>query len=295
MKCIYKIISCSNYAYEIVKKLSSAKVHSVYNRTINLCANDCLLSLQSENSPLSPITLETNCSPEELSIFDLSSGDEISAANDGLYINGNFFLYDFAPCWNCALSSIQQNSCAPNQNFNLSFLYSCLNEMLPIGGFSDLVLPNGEAWKSSASASEAGKILSHCSDNIMMHSWESASAFASNLIGLGEGLTPSGDDFLCGMLAALQTIATEAALNFRFSLSEKLSDALTKTNDISAAFLRSAIEGQFSKAVILLVEGADKQTVVNNFSAIGHSSGADTLSGYIFAAETFSRLNNGGL
>ncbi len=226
--------------------------------------------------------------------MNFSSGMEVSAANDGLYINGVLFMYDFSPCWNCDLHSAVSSSFEPGRLSDTQFLQACLSALMPISGFADVLIQNGALWKSSPAAREAAKILSLCYNDLISRDWASAAECAINLVGLGEGLTPSGDDFLCGMLAACYIIDSDSARCLRFALIAKLSENLFKTNDISAAFLRCSMEGQFGQAIIKLACGADKQTVVQSFSAIGHSSGADTLSGLVFVAEAMRCIETGG-
>ena len=130
----------------------------------------------------------------------------------------------------------------------------------------------------------------------------------ARLIGLGIGLTPSGDDFLCGVLAGLiLTGQTESA--FARSLHKAIAEHLNDTVDVSAAFLRCALKGQFSLAVnhLLVNTGcespqdtshvkctpqiapgiANVPAITENFLAIGHSSGTDTLCGILYALELF--------
>ena len=134
----------------------------------------------------------------------------------------------------------------------------------------------------------------------------------ARLIGLGIGLTPSGDDFLCGMLAGL-ILAGQTDSAFSKSLRAAVTEHLTDTVDVSAAFLRCALEGQFSLAVNHLLVNvhkesssddsqakcneqiaetisviADVPTITQNFLAIGHSSGTDTLCGIMYILELLS-------
>ena len=103
----------------------------------------------------------------------------------------------------------------------------------------------------------------------------------TDLIGLGIGLTPSGDDFLCGVLAGLLLLGLQDSQDFRH-LSAEISRNLAKTNAISAAFLRCAMNGQFSEALVTLGSVSFAQSL-QMFHDIGHSSGADTLCGLYFA------------
>ena len=99
------------------------------------------------------------------------------------------------------------------------------------------------------------------------------------LIGLGIGLTPSGDDFLCGFLAGLRLSLSESD-RFRQILEKKICSHLNRTNEISAAFLHCAVLGQFSAPIHLLINpDITVEQIYRAFSDIGHSSGVDTLCG----------------
>lgn len=110
-----------------------------------------------------------------------------------------------------------------------------------------------------------------------------------HLIGLGIGLTPSGDDFLCGFLAGLRL--SDGSSVFLPFLEQHILHTLDRTNEISATFLRCAVLGQFSAPVHLLTDpDVTARQIYLAFSSIGHSSGIDTLCGiYIaFTASIFA-------
>lgn len=121
-----------------------------------------------------------------------------------------------------------------------------------------------------------------------------ADGAAAALVGLGNGLTPAGDDFLCGLLAALWCTSAEGGEDRRFvrSFGEALSLRLDATNAISASFLECAIAGCFSGAVSAVAaafegepadeSGGDPRAALERLCASGHSSGMDTATGFLF-------------
>lgn len=102
------------------------------------------------------------------------------------------------------------------------------------------------------------------------------------LIGLGPGLTPSGDDFLAGALLALASLGLS---DMRDKLWNILSAHLGRTNDISAAHLRSAAAGYGAGALHAAIDAAicgRADRIVPALAAvsrIGHSSGRDAFAG----------------
>ena len=137
----------------------------------------------------------------------------------------------------------------------------------------------------------AARALGHC---IRARDAESAAATAARLIGLGTGLTPSGDDFLCGLLAALWCTSRESESDARFlaAWGAALATRLDATSVVSATLLECAIAGSFCGAIrdltAELARGpADGRTAalgaaMDSLCAMGHSSGMDTAAGFLF-------------
>ena len=101
------------------------------------------------------------------------------------------------------------------------------------------------------------------------------------LVGWGQGLTPTGDDLVCGVLLAL--IATGTIT--RDQARHVIEDHSHRTTSISARLLRSAAEGHAVPQVVALVDAlldspaAVPPALVGAVHAIGHSSGRDLCAG----------------
>jgi uncharacterized protein DUF2877 len=111
---------------------------------------------------------------------------------------------------------------------------------------------------------------------------------AARLVGLGPGLTPSGDDFLAGYLAALWSCAgfAKGMDQMLQSLAVSLAPLFLRTNAISRQMLSDATQGRFAECltevtVALAVEGNVVEATAQALAS-GHSSGADTLCGLLF-------------
>ena len=131
----------------------------------------------------------------------------------------------------------------------------------------------------------AKKSLTDCRLFLQKQETKAAAAALVRLTGLGIGLTPSGDDFLCGALAGL-ILTNNWDLPFTTALRQEIYAHLQDTNDISRAFLACALERQFSLPVVSLGKSSGAVTsreILTSFSKIGHSSGSDTLCGIYYA------------
>ena len=102
------------------------------------------------------------------------------------------------------------------------------------------------------------------------------------LIGLGPGLTPSGDDFLVGALALLDAIGERDA---HTAVARAVVDLLAeRTTPLSACFLRAAAAGHIGDALHRAVSSAfsgDADAAVAAIKKTGHSSGWDMMAGIV--------------
>ncbi|MGO4599415.1 DUF2877 domain-containing protein [Terrabacter sp. 2RAF25] len=103
------------------------------------------------------------------------------------------------------------------------------------------------------------------------------------LLGAGRGLTPSGDDAVCGLLLALGAVDAPQARRAHASVLAEVRAGLTRTTSLSATLLLAAGAGYAVPDVVRLVtglvSGVASPELVDRVLAIGHSSGRDLLSG----------------
>ena len=100
------------------------------------------------------------------------------------------------------------------------------------------------------------------------------------LAGLGFGLTPSGDDYLLGVMASLWITKSTHFLDEIARLS------IQKTTSLSAAYLMAASKGDFAECwhdlaqAVLYQDPKALRDSISEFIQIGASSGRDALVGF---------------
>lgn len=107
-------------------------------------------------------------------------------------------------------------------------------------------------------------------------------AVATSLVGLGAGLTPSGDDVLVGFTAAL-TVARDTLAR---PIARAAADAGARTTLIARTYLDHAARGEYAERVhdlIAAVAAGDDAQVVRGMSW-GATSGADLVLGILLGA-----------
>jgi len=113
----------------------------------------------------------------------------------------------------------------------------------------------------------------------------------AQLAGLGNGLTPSGDDFIVGFLAALwsRAAAERETRTLLEALAAPLAQLALRTHAISRQQLADAIHGRFAQPLVELIQALARGERVEARAArallSGHSSGADTVSGLLFGLQ----------
>lgn len=123
---------------------------------------------------------------------------------------------------------------------------------------------------------------------------------ARSLVGLGAGLTPSGDDLLGGYLYALRTLDRQAgsALDVPWSrVEEWVAGVEPLTNDISFALLADHAAGEAGEPLTRLLRSASMgssaqrlREAVIGVARVGHFSGWDLLAGVCCAGLRVARV-----
>ena len=158
-------------------------------------------------------------------------------------------------------------------------------------GLSMLVLPlvlerhDIDATSLNPYATKAHPLLFDLMQALAEGREEVIESCVSSLLGLGVGLTPSADDVLLGMIFTLQRLGGEHCGAVRVFLEsiEKLCDS--RTNRISAAYLKALIAGARFERMESLWIGLSGETDLDCkvLTDIGHSSGTEMLLGILCA------------
>jgi hypothetical protein len=133
----------------------------------------------------------------------------------------------------------------------------------------------------------AGPILARLETGLRRGDRAAAAAGARSLIGLGPGLTPSGDDALVGIEAAAWALEAPMA-GF---LAPALSDVGDRTTAVAGALLRHASAGEFSERLLDLLgallgpDMAGIPAAIERAVAWGATSGSDCLVGVLLGLD----------
>ena len=206
----------------------------------------------------------------------------------------------------------------------LSALTARLQPLLPTQGLAPLVphtaaLARGnlpEVNHASTVVKLAKQRVSELAGGLLIGNSRRIDRAVQGLLGLGPGLTPSGDDLLGGLMVALIVALVRNTVNGEGRprpsgradwgsivaiLAESVSmHSASKTNRISAALLEQSARGIGSEYQHRLLQclleqrgHRDSVTAALNLTRAGHSSGWDTLTGLLLGVRLASRLMGG--
>ena len=237
------------------------KVHSRFQHAMNLMADDGhLLTL-----------LDASCYPNQPDAVRI----QLPHGWDWRQMTGEMTGLDSADIWQPEITLVPSGQ-RPRH-------YAILAEELSRQSVESelMLLPGGDSAKRQPQI---------CAQD----SAEKLTFQVSRLIGFGRGLTPDGDDYLIGYLAALWRWqnAPRIAGHYRL-MQEIIASQLTYTNDISAHYLSRTLHGHFSEPLcdllMLLTTPASNGQICRAAQKVmqfGASSGADCLAGLLHGIRT---------
>ncbi|WP_067839309.1 DUF2877 domain-containing protein [Amphibacillus sediminis] len=263
----------SNYLPHILSSELKGKIHSVFNTSFNIEFNHSLIHLGALGTPLSAFGINIPAQILNKLLGDIQVGGTTEWMNGKLMIHTPHLIYQLKldKIAQIDLSikpiQIQKESLVHNALFQKIEQLDFLNKSDVIYSDQDLTIIN-----QLINAAPTNRHL--IKDSIHY------------FFGRGIGLTPSGDDFISGLLMA------EAALTPDSYWKDELNEHLSKhsTTDVSRHYLNCLIAGyvseHFKQLLINLnqaVESTKAERLVKDVTNYGHTSGYDTLFGLYVA------------
>lgn len=278
------IISIAPAAKRWLQQSQIARVLHVFDPVCNLINEEgdvfSLVGPFVGNGPFSGLT--------ERGIFTswIRAESTIKLGTHSFTIDGNRVSFERAtlwephPNWDMLKSSSKQLQEASDS------IEELLKEHAPSESFAHVVLPLRQSGELDSKTHEKARVaIDALLPAIIDENSEIIRASASDLGGLGPGLTPAGDDFLVGLMHALWAILPQTqALVLSLILAES---AVPRTNSLSAAWLSAASKGKAGEpwheliAAIPSNESDAIESAVMRILPTGHSSGADALGGFV--------------
>ena len=258
-----------------------AQVLHVFEHVVNLVAGDKVLSL---------VTPKIGNGPFNIVLPDLNFKQHISPSNtltvrpNALHI-GNLVI-DLAPAalWNPRPNWPRLRLEHARLRAQIPVIRAVLQQHAPANSWASLIVDLPTTPRSNLDTriiKLAQQQWKNLYEALIKLDQAKCAESARHLVGLGNGLTPSGDDWLvgCGLAAQLNWPSPEAAS----LLLETIALTAPGTTRLSATWLQAAADGMCSEHWHRLFEAAldDVFQAALRIIEQGHSSGADALAGYL--------------
>lgn len=254
------------------------KVHSTYKNTINIAFDNRVFSIHHREIPLTPMSIILDLDQNQFNHL-IGETNKVEIKDKKLIINNFTVKVDEADQINL---SLEENHVAGRLDQNsLKKFYSHLFDYLAaLSRHSDFFSPtfSGEDLNDYF-LSKIVKLIKEKDPNKIGRKM-------IDLIGLGKGLTPSGDDVVCGILASLGFMGDQINKTKFKNITKNLKNALDDpniTNVISREFIIYALDGYHSELIKKLYQAIANQKnveqILETISNQGFSSGIDFLTG----------------
>lgn len=281
-------LQIGSFARDVIDGARSGRVTAVFERSGYIEIDGHWVCVANVEAGYNAVTISVRSSPgnDWLDYFQVGAPVGITPS-----------LLSISDCPAVNLSPLMPWSPAVAQSWSLSTLSSGLQALtkwapvvrLPSDGLGQYLYGSeaiGVATRESDAASSAITSLTQWLRGVVDPTVESEVLARSvrTLIGLGPGLTPSGDDFLAGMLIALSVCG---AKHWQHQLANAVQGALQGTGSVSQTHLKAAMKGEggeaFHQALVALMvgEGDRLGPALSALDRVGHTSGWDGLAGMV--------------
>ncbi len=278
-----RVVSVSREALDLLPVGGYSTVYSVFPGVLYLETSDeKLVEVRARNYSDGARSFLLNCEIQDKPFLNYKVGDHFIRENGFLITN-----YEKLECSNYSFYNprvdIQEKPLSDLEKGLELIRLILLRDAYP-GGLTPLLLKE----ENSHILKKASSGLVH----LFKLDKKQQKTGVTLLLGLGEGLTPSGDDFLSGFILGLRIFSLSFNIFFYefSSLSQTiLTLAKNLTNKISYHFLEEAYAGLAGRFVRVMVNNlftydiTTLETSILQVIKIGHSSGADFLTGFYFS------------
>jgi hypothetical protein len=234
---------------------------------------------------------------DDLRTFGVLPGMNVMATPDGWQIPDAGLVIDptGAAVWDAALPSSNRLTPTAELARRAGLARSLVDALARPGG----LWPRRDRRTDDPWATAARPLIRELSAALVEGDGEAAADAASRLVGLGVGLTPSGDDFLVGLLAGLEATGNPLRRDIAAAVRSDVND---RTTAAGASAVRQAADGAYSErlhdVLASLAHPAEWRDArprgdardglvraVVAALAFGETSGSDTIAGLLLAID----------
>jgi len=287
-------LSAISVGYAVPCTDFDATIHSVFSSAVNLQqANDgLLLTLITASQADLPQGIRIS-TPKAFSFDKLYVGEKVIGRGGRLHFEGSSLTIELcrARYWKCNLPSLMVDMANLIVETGWRNAWQVLSKRKG-GSDYEIILENlifSDEMISLGVYRKIGNVVRNLVDATRRCNLTDTNIIEM-LLGLGDGLTPSCDDFLVGYLAGLWCTVQGRSERIQFisDLGKEICRLSSLTNDISRTYLQHAAFGQVSSSLVVLAEcicqGEHIDRLIDSTEAamqVGHTSGMAAVAGLL--------------
>lgn len=260
------------------KNYTVATVHSIYSSVINIDFKHSskLFSIAINNIIQSPYMMRTEDIEKFMRLTEsIQVGDSVNLIQKNQLRIGLFVIdWSFSSKWENRIEEYRRT------NKELRIRYKKLKEYLTENAPDNQIVKALSNEKPKETDYFQKKYLKIINQIKKEHKLE----ILSHLIGLGIGLTPSGDDFFVGCFSVFYCHKKSWAKKIKANRLFSLDSIRTRTTQVSFNMIMHAFDGKVNEELYqILSEPELSEDRLKSLQKIGSSSGEDMLAGICFA------------
>lgn len=267
-------MTIDSIGYLVPRTAFAGRIHSVFARACNVACGDALLTVSAPEAGNGPTTLRL-APGTAIDLRDRFEVDEAVRCRDGrLRSRSSELVLLHASVWRPTRAGASLPPARIDERVRAA----------------QRILALRRSARSNVLDADAAPVTAALVDACRALDRERATRHVERLIGWGEGLTPAGDDFLVGLVAAFDALAARDSRRCSFvaALAGTLRRNASRTTPIAAYGLRLAAGTHHAEPLLRLRDAligdandARVAPALERVLAIGASSGADTASGLL--------------
>ena len=287
-------LSALSAGYAVPSGNFDASVHSAFQSALNLrvSGETHLLTLIASSEGDLPQGIRLDA-PENFSFEEFRVGEPAVCRESILDFENSSLTIQLsgARTWKCDLTALKLDLTDLGASVAWTRVWEALNKRQRLKG-SEIVAENLLLLSTSARvglSGRVGKAMRDLLDATRRYDLSDLPA-VNSLIGLGPGLTPSGDDLLVGYMAGLWCVVRNLNERTQFvsRLGKTIVDLSHKTNEVSRTYLYHAVQGQVSSRLANLAEAICRGDnpehlfeTAETAMSVGHTSGMEAVTGLL--------------
>ncbi len=280
---VFQVKALGSVAARRLSQEGTGRVHSTFRHSVNLLCGDSLVALVDAPSALHPFAVRLTGGLPGLQVGQAFSldGQAIRFAG-GLCVT----LSEVAP----------QRLLRPKvvlSHLKTVWLRRVGRRLVRRSELASLLEPCGHAALSLGGGDGPRFLRAFAAGD---EAEAEALACGVGLLGLGQGLTPAFDDFFVGVAASLAFVPYREASRKNRIIAGLAKAACGRTTRVSREFLNCAAQGMFSQPVLAVLDAlsapgtAPAYRAMRRLTGLGHTSGADSLTGLLAGLASSHRL-----